>query len=124
MLRNSLTTLPSDDTEETPVKFWMKVKGIMSGDGTPVFPFLAEFMIRLLCLPHSSAAAERVFSTVNRMKTKTRNRLSTSTVAGLLHTRRLMTDNIKKCYDVKISDSLIKRMTSDIYESPSSDEEN
>lgn len=122
MLRNSLTTLLSDDTEETPVKFWMKVKGITSGDGTPVFPFLAEFMIRLLCLPHSSAAAERVFSAVNRMKTKTRNRLSTSTMAGLLHTRRLMTD--RKCYDVKISDSLIKRMTSNIYESPSSDEEN
>jgi len=93
MLRNSVTTCFSKDSETTPVKFWIKVRGMTSGDRTPVFPFLAEFMIRLLCLPHSRAAAGRVFSAVNRMKTKTRNRLSTNTIAGLLHTRRLMAES-------------------------------
>ena len=82
-----------------------------------VFPFLAEFMIRvirLLCLPHSSAATERVFSAANRIKTKTRNRPSTRTIAGLLHPRCLLTDSKYYEYDVKVSDSLIKRMTSKV----------
>lgn len=95
MLRNSVTTFLSENSETTPVKFWIKVRGMTSGDGTSVFPFLAKFMIRLICLPYLSAAAERVFSAVNLMKTKTRNRLSTSTIVGLLHIRRLMTE--RKC---------------------------
>lgn len=99
----------------TPIKFWVEVKKSKTGDGTPLFPDLAEFMLSLLGLPHSSAAAERVFSSINRMKTKTRNRLTTTTISGLLHTRRLM--NERNCYDMEVTSSLTSKMNSDIYKS-------
>lgn len=85
-------TIATENQNMAPIKFWMEPKKSKPGDGTPLFPDLAEFMLSLLCLPHSSAAAERVFSFINRMKTKTRNRLTTATISGLLHTRRLMVE--------------------------------
>lgn len=121
MLRSTVSTILANNPDMTPIKFWVKVSVMTAGDGTQIFPNLAEFMISLLSLPHSSAAAERVFSAVNRMKTKTRNRLSTNTIVGLLHTKRFM--NNSTCYDVTITDSLVKRMTSSMYVTADSDEE-
>ena len=42
----------------------------------------------LLCLPHANVDVERVFSSVNLIKTKTRNRLHTKTVGTLLKVKR------------------------------------
>ena len=72
-------------------EFWSKVGEIKSGDGNIMFPLLRYFIL-CLCLPHSSATAERIFSSVNNMKTKQRNRLSTKTLIGLLHAKRYMRD--------------------------------
>lgn len=44
---------------------------------------------KLLILPHSRAAVERIFSAVSRIKTKDRNQLNTETVSGLLYTERV-----------------------------------
>lgn len=52
-----------------------------------MFPLLAEFTQKLLMLPHSSANVERLFSSINLMKTNIRNKLSTDTLSGLLHTK-------------------------------------
>jgi len=38
-----------------------------------------------MTLPHSSACVERIFSCVNLIKTKYRNRLNTHNLIGLLH---------------------------------------
>ena len=85
ILRNDHATLLTDNQNMTPNKFWMKLKTYKMGDETPLFRDLAEFMLSLLCLPHSSTAAERVFSSINRMKTKTRNRLSTDIISTTSH---------------------------------------
>lgn len=52
-----------------------------------MFPLLAQFAQNLLTLPHSSANVERLFSAINLMKTKIRNRLHTDTLTGLLYTK-------------------------------------
>lgn len=52
-----------------------------------MFPLLAQFAQNLLTLPHSSANVERLFSVINLMKTKIRNRLHTDTLTGLLYTK-------------------------------------
>lgn len=52
-----------------------------------MFPLLAQFVQNLLTLPHSSANVERLFSSINLMKTKIRNRLTTDTLTGLLFTK-------------------------------------
>ena len=68
---------------ETPTKFWIAVKRVKSGDGNPLFPSMSTVMLNLLCLL-TLILRWRVFSAVNRMKTKLRNRLSTKTLSGLI----------------------------------------
>lgn len=80
--------------------FWQNVRNIRSGDGTPLFNILIDFVFTILCLPHSSANVERIFSDITLTKTKQRNRLGTDTISGLLHTRRYFRDH--SCYDFEI----------------------
>lgn len=97
----------------TPTKCWISVQEIKKGDGTPMFPKLSKLMLSLLCLPHSSACVERVFSAVNRIKTKTRNRLTSRTISGLLHTKRLT--KTAMCYDFNVSKEFINLMNNEMY---------
>ncbi|XP_066983819.1 uncharacterized protein [Macrobrachium rosenbergii] len=64
---------------ESPDKFWGEVSQKESS-----FSDLANFALTALCLPHSNAECERVFSKVNLFKTKQRNRLKTRTANGAL----------------------------------------
>lgn len=111
LLRN--TELDTEDCS-TPLKFWLSARDAKSGNGDPMFPNLSRLMLNLLCLPHSSATVERVFSAVNRLKTKLRNRLSTKTLSGILHTKRLLQDN--SCYDFAVSTEMVNMMDSKMYE--------
>ncbi len=71
-------------TSSNPTEFWCSVLKLKTSDGTPVFPNLAELMVNLLVLPHSSAAVERIFSQVKLIKTDLRNRLDTESINALL----------------------------------------
>lgn len=93
-------------------QFWHKVRSMKKGDDTPMFPLLGNFMKSLQCLPHSSAAVERVFSQVNLMKTKMRNQLNTSTLIGMLHAKEIYKE--EPCYNFKIKPSHVRRMTADV----------
>ena len=94
---------------------WISSGGAITGkyrkvkymDNQPMFPHLSKFMKTLLCLPHFSATVERVFSAINRMKTKTRNRLSTETLVGLLQTRQSLKDS-SSC-DFRVTKALLRR---------------
>lgn len=46
-----------------------------------------------MCLPHSNADCERVFSTINLIKTKVRNELVTKTTNGLLLAKQRVSSN-------------------------------
>lgn len=61
-----------------PEKFWYAVAKERCGDG-PRFPKISKLMINLMSLPHSSAAAEGIFSMVSNIKTKHRSSLKTET---------------------------------------------
>lgn len=93
--------------------FWQEVKKLQQGDEMPMFPTLTDFVFKILCLPHSSATVERVFSAVNLMKTKVRNKLNSDTISALLHTKRLISDSEKNnCFEFLIHKRLINSMTS------------
>lgn len=77
LLRNTNLNLSADVSIE---RFWKCVADTKQGDGRPMFPVLSRFVSKLLCLPHSTATVERVFSHINLMKTKTRNSLQTETL--------------------------------------------
>ncbi|CAH1106950.1 unnamed protein product [Psylliodes chrysocephalus] len=53
LLRN--TKLTNTDTIE---QFWVFIKNMCYGDSTPMFLNVSNFVINLLCLPHSSANVE------------------------------------------------------------------
>lgn len=96
----------SDDLQE----FWQQVKKITTGDGL-TFSTLTTFVFDTLCLPHSSANVERIFSAVNLMKTKQRNALNTETITGLLHCKQYLKDN--NCYNFPIAGRLVSKMQKD-----------
>ena len=55
-----------------------------NGANIPQFQTLTTFMRNLMSLPHANVEVERIFSSVNFIKTQTRNRLQTKTVRALL----------------------------------------
>jgi hypothetical protein len=100
MLPLAKKELASEDLVD-PVKFWVK----MSLDGR--YNTIAKFAFDLMCLPHSSAAAERAFSMVNLMKTKARNRMGTAVMNSLLGTKMYLKLRKTSCYNFKAPDSLV-----------------
>lgn len=68
-----------DDTKN----FWVSLYQLQI-DGEYPFKCVSEFVLRTLSLPHSFADCERVFSKVNLIKTKMRNKLGLESMNGLL----------------------------------------
>lgn len=62
------------------------------------FPSLSKVMLTLLCIPHSNASSERVFSVVKKIVTEQRSLLHHSTVNALL---RVKMNEPRCCVDVK-----------------------
>nr|XP_015840040.1 PREDICTED: uncharacterized protein LOC107398966 [Tribolium castaneum]XP_015840041.1 PREDICTED: uncharacterized protein LOC107398966 [Tribolium castaneum]XP_015840042.1 PREDICTED: uncharacterized protein LOC107398966 [Tribolium castaneum] len=89
------------------VDFWNYVFNIKNGLNEYMFPHLTNFVKGLLCLPHSSAAAERIFSQLSLIKTKNRNKLNIFTCNYLLHTKYLLKD--KCCFNFEPLKSLMSR---------------
>lgn len=71
----------------TTVSFWSEVFMYKDSAGNNTFEELADFALEVLSLPWSNADVERVFSQLNLVKTKLRNRLITSTVNAVLRVR-------------------------------------
>ncbi|KNC29586.1 hypothetical protein FF38_08837 [Lucilia cuprina] len=73
-------------TENTSAtSFWSEVNLFKDSAGNNSFKDLAKFAIEMLSLPWSNADLERVFSQLNVVETKLRNRLITDTVNAVLH---------------------------------------
>lgn len=70
--------------EEDVDTFWFRLKDMKDGNGENLFKNVASFALNVLSIPHYNATCERVFSKVNLIKSKIRNKLITSTVNGLL----------------------------------------
>ncbi|KAK4328250.1 hypothetical protein Pmani_001368 [Petrolisthes manimaculis] len=104
-----------DKRVSEPEKFWHAVSQERIGD-SPRFPNLSNFMLNLMSLPHSSAAAERIFSLVTNIKTKNRSRLKTDTLNGLLHSKNLLQD--VDCRTWQPTPKLIDKMNTKWVKSP------
>ena len=59
----------NDQTDD----FWGKLSTMKDGDNTFLFKNVADYVLKVLSVPHSNAICERVFSKVNLIKTKIRN---------------------------------------------------
>lgn len=66
------------------IAFWAKVASYKNAAGINTFQDLCDFAIAVLSLPNSNAEVERVFSAMNIVKNKLRNKLSEITLNSLL----------------------------------------
>ena len=76
-------------------EYWGKMATITDGAEQQQFASLSAFMKGLLALPHANADTERIFSQINLIKSKTRNKLKTQTVSALLATKEGIVDCTK-----------------------------
>lgn len=77
-------------------QFWSKVSNIVSSQKLPKYKNLTSFVKCLMCLPISNAQCERIFSQVNMIKTKYRNRFTSNHVSSILHIKQGLTDGCTK----------------------------
>ncbi len=66
-------------------QFWVNVAAHKDMSGSRDFQELAGFALSLLALPFSNASVERVFSQMNLIKTKLRNRMQQGLLEAILH---------------------------------------
>lgn len=71
-----------------------------------IFPNLTQLIKGIMCLPHSSASVERIFSQLNLIKTDLRNRLNIKTCNSIILAKQLI-DN-ENCYTWEPSETLMK----------------
>ena len=93
--------------------FWGKIYACKNTIGLRVFENLSRFVLNILCLPHSNASCERVFSKVNLIKTKARNKLIVPTINGcLLASQCVKIDG--NCIKFKPTKNMISGMTKNL----------
>lgn len=110
-----LRNLPNLNTNLPIEEFWFQVSEIQNGNEEKSFPLLLKLIIFILSLTHSTAAVERIFSTINLNKTKIRNRLSTESLIGILHSKNMLQDEQKHCFDFNINPELLKKFNNSMY---------
>ncbi|KAK9872141.1 hypothetical protein WA026_016195 [Henosepilachna vigintioctopunctata] len=64
--------------------FWAKLLECEEGDQGTTFKNVSKFVLETISLPHSNADSERIFSKINLIKTKARNKMTISTVNCVL----------------------------------------
>ena len=101
------------DKGQTPVDTFWGTLDKEKIDGQPRFQVLPKFMKFLLCMPHSNADTERIFSCVSHIKTPHRSSLCNSTLSSLLVVKR-NTDSC--CYQVQFSKSDLAEVKSATYD--------
>jgi hypothetical protein len=82
-------------------EFYAQVAQMKNALDNLMFPNLTKVAQCVMCLPHSSASAERIFSQLNLIKTKTRNRLLIKTCASLLHAKDILRLSGENCFTWK-----------------------
>lgn len=93
--------------------FWGEVYHYRDLAGNNPFRDVALFAIKLLTLPHSNAEVERVFSQLNIVKTKVRNKLIADTINAILSIRYGLkrTDDCCYSYTDKLPSNVLREIS-------------
>jgi len=79
------------------------------------FPNICMLARLVLCLPHSNAAAERIFSIVNDVKSKKRNRLGDDTMNAVTTIRSSFKDKKLTCNNFKVTQKHLNMHNQNMY---------
>lgn len=104
--------LPDDITKFNVADiFWGKLKTYTKSSNEKEFEVIAQFALDILSLPHSNADSERIFSKVNLIKTKQRNRLNTKTIDGCILASQAVKEQKKLNKKFHPTSDMLKSMT-------------
>ncbi|XP_068229521.1 E3 SUMO-protein ligase KIAA1586-like [Palaemon carinicauda] len=84
------------------VTFWNEVFKYRDSSNSNPFKELARFAISVLVLPHSNAEVERIFSQMNLVKNKIRNRMQTNMMNAILGIGSGLKRHAKTCFNYEI----------------------
>ncbi|KAL0884118.1 hypothetical protein ABMA27_016137 [Loxostege sticticalis] len=93
------------------IKFWAQVLKYKDAAGANTFKDLADLAIAVLSLPHSNAEVERMFSSMNIVKNKLRNRLASTTLNSILLVRNQLKIVKQNCHNYVLPDHVLQKMT-------------
>lgn len=97
--------------------FWAEVYYFKDAGGNNPFKELASFALHLLALPFSNAEVERVFSQLNLVKNKVRNRMEGNMINAIIMIRSCLSTLKKCCSTITITDEIVKEIgTLSIYD--------
>lgn len=106
---SSINFVRWENTTDT-VKFWSEVWRYRDASGENPFKEICEFALGVLILPFSNADVERVFSTLNIVKNKFRNKMSTIMVNAILSVRYGLKRYDKCCKDYVLPQDIINKI--------------
>lgn len=105
-----------ENTADT-IKFWSEVWQYRDASGENPYKEICEFALGIVILPFSNADVERVFSTLNIVKNKYRNKMSNIMVNSILSVRYGLKRLDKCCKDYAFpNDVLTKIGTKECYD--------
>lgn len=87
--------------------FWVEVLNYKNACDENPFIELGEFVLSFLTLPISNAEVERLFSQMNIIKTKQRNRLAIKSLNSIMCIRASLRRESKCCHNYEIPDEVI-----------------
>lgn len=100
-----------NETKDTNI-FWCEVYVYKNANGDNPFLKLSKFAIEMLVLPYSNAEVERLFSKLNIIKNKLRNRLKSDSVKAMLYIRCGLNRLNKCCNDYEIPKEVLDKIKS------------
>lgn len=95
-------------------KFYHYISDITDDDNVPEFHTLSKFALNVFSLPHSNADCERIFSKVNLIKTKQRNKIITPTLNGLLLANQIV--SMEGCVNFEPNSDMIGKVNNNMYD--------
>ncbi|XP_043464021.1 uncharacterized protein LOC122499634 [Leptopilina heterotoma] len=105
-----------DFVSETPDSFRFRVRGSENLLREQEYKELGQFVLDVFVLPHSNVSCERTFSKVNMVKTKSRNKMITSTLQGLIAASECISQ--VGCMNFKPSEKMLQCMTANTIYGP------
>lgn len=87
---------------------WADISTIKNFQDELKFPNLGKLSKLILLLPHSNAESERIFSIVNDVKTKKRNRLGNDALNGVAVVRSAFQDSDTNCFSFPVTETHLK----------------
>lgn len=117
----NLTSVKWKETSDT-LSFWHEVANYKDASGVNPFQCLVDVATSLLVLPWSNAEVERIFSTMNIIKNKLRNRMSSGVLNAIITIKAGLSRMGKCCKDYKFPSEVLSKVgTMAAYKSDTTD---